>query len=97
MKTIIEYSCGHLGEITLPLAEDECKEKIHWALTRGKCLECYKRERWGKAPDLIRGKRWNGQVYGALRRRYVYIDDERVNISDEQAAALEEYIKKNAE
>lgn len=95
MKETVKFSCGHIGELELPLSATERARKIHWAETSGQCLECFKRSKWKQdgIPDLVRGKSWDGAVYGALHRRYIYVNDERVNVSDEMAATLERYVK----
>ena len=43
-------------------------------------------------PDVIRGKYWNEKVYGKAGRYSIYLDGNKVNISDEEAVGLEEYL-----
>lgn len=45
-------------------------------------------------PDLIKGKRWNQKIYGKTGNYSIYPDGEKINISDEQAETLKDYLKK---
>ena len=45
-------------------------------------------------PDLIKGKRWNQKIYGKAGNYSIYPDGEKINISDEQAETLKDYLKK---
>lgn len=98
MTQQIIYSCGHLGEIDLPLSATERERKLQWATEHGLCMDCYRRQRWPSTagnsiqrPDIIDGHIWDGNVYGVHGRMYVYIDYERVNISDDMAYELRRY------
>lgn len=42
-------------------------------------------------PALIKGKRWNGKVYGKSGNHSIYLDSVKTIITDEQAAELEAY------
>ena len=43
-------------------------------------------------PECIRDGHWNEKVYGKARRYSIYLDGNKVNISDEEAVGLEEYL-----
>lgn len=45
-------------------------------------------------PDFIKGRRWNQKIYGKAGNYSIYPDGEKINISDEQAEALKNYLKK---
>lgn len=45
-------------------------------------------------PDFIKGKRWNQKIYGKAGNYSIYPDGEKINISDEQAETLKDYLKK---
>lgn len=48
-------------------------------------------------PDVIRGKYWNEKVYGKPGRYSIYPDSRKLEISDEEAAALKKYLSDCAE
>ena len=48
-------------------------------------------------PDVIRGKYWNEKVYGKAGRYSIYPDSRKLEISDEEAAALKKYLSDRAE
>ena len=43
-------------------------------------------------PECIRDGHWNEKVYGKAGRYSIYLDGNKVNISDEEAVGLEEYL-----
>lgn len=45
-------------------------------------------------PDFIKGRRWNQKIYGKAGNYSIYPDGEKINISDEQAETLKDYLKK---
>lgn len=49
------------------------------------------------APESVRGRKWNQKVYGRQGHYSIYPDGEKVAISDEEATALEEYLKQKEE
>ena len=48
-------------------------------------------------PESVRERKWNQKVYGRQGHYSIYPDGEKVEISDEEATALEEYLKKKEE
>lgn len=44
-------------------------------------------------PDILKGRTWNSKIYGRKERYCVYFDGERVDITDEQAQEIQEYIE----
>ena len=43
-------------------------------------------------PECIQGKYWNEKIYGKTGKYFIYLDGNKVNIPDEKAAELEEYL-----
>lgn len=50
-----------------------------------------------KAPNVLIGHRWNYKVYGKSGNHSIYLDGEKVNISDEQVKELKDYITEKEE
>lgn len=44
-------------------------------------------------PDFIKGKRWNQKIYVKAGNYSIYPNEEKVNISDEEAEKLKKYLK----
>lgn len=47
-------------------------------------------------PEILDRGYWNEKVYGTERKYTIYLDDEKVRISDEEAKALKQYAKEKA-
>lgn len=47
-------------------------------------------------PEILDRGYWNEKVYGTERKYSIYLDDEKVRISDEEAKALKQYAKEKA-
>lgn len=43
-------------------------------------------------PELLEGKQWNGKVYGRSGNYTVYLDGEKIDITNEQADAIKAYL-----
>lgn len=43
------------------------------------------------APGKLRGHKWNGRIYGKADNYSVFLDNERMNITNEEAAEIESY------
>lgn len=43
-------------------------------------------------PELIKGYNWNWKVYGRSGKQCIYLDGQKINITDEQAEELEKYV-----
>ena len=43
-------------------------------------------------PDFVDGKYWNKRIYGTDGKYNIYLDNKRVNISNEEAEKLEGYL-----
>ena len=43
-------------------------------------------------PECIQEKYWNEKIYGKTGKYFIYLDGNKVNIPDEKAAELEEYL-----
>ena len=46
-----------------------------------------------KIPEIIKGHRWNHKIYGKIGHYSIYPDGEKMEISNEQAKDLEEYLE----
>ena len=62
-----------------------------WEKKNSTISELYRPEK----PELIKNSKWNWKVYGRSGNRSIYLDGEKVDITDEQAEELEKYV--NAE
>lgn len=49
------------------------------------------------APDTVKGHRWNQKIYGKKGNYSIYPDGVKTQITDEEAAELEAYLKAKAE
>ena len=45
------------------------------------------------APEILNGRRWNKKIYGRSGSMAIYLDGEKIEISDEQASVLDNYLK----
>lgn len=45
-----------------------------------------------KAPEILIGHRWNQKVYGKSGNYSIYLDNDKINISDEQSKELKDYV-----
>lgn len=50
-----------------------------------------------KVPGIIKGKRWNQTIYGKSDNLSIYVDGEKIMISDDLAEELKEYVKQKEE
>lgn len=48
-------------------------------------------------PDILKGRKWNHKIYGKSGNYSIYPDNEKVIVSDEQAAEIQEYLKQKEE
>lgn len=48
-------------------------------------------------PSLVVGRYWNHRIYGRQGHQSIYLDRQRVDLTDVEAAELETYLKKYAE
>lgn len=46
-----------------------------------------------EVPEILRGHRWNRTVYGKSGRYSVYLDNDKVPVTDDEASMLKEYIE----
>lgn len=49
------------------------------------------------APEILRAQKWNQKIYGKAGNYSIYLDGEKVIISDEQAEEIEHYLKEKEE
>ena len=73
--------------------EEKLNDKIYNTIAN--CLDCG----WidGISPatlDIVAGKKWNGKIYGGKGQKRVFVNDDQILITDEQAKELEYYISK---
>ena len=50
-----------------------------------------------KAPEKIRGKRWNQKIYGKSKNFSIYLDSVKTMVTDDEAKELEKYLIEKAE
>ena len=50
-----------------------------------------------EVPDILAGHRWNYNIYGRKGNYSIYIDNEKISISDQKAEEIKDYIIKNEE
>lgn len=46
-----------------------------------------------ESPDIIRDKRWNYKIYGRENYYSIYLDGDKINLSNEQADILRSYLR----
>jgi len=73
--------------------EEKLTDKIYNTITE--CLDC----EWNscispRTLEIVIGKRWNRKIYGGEGKKRIFVDDNQIFISDEQAKELELYIAK---
>lgn len=56
-----------------------------------KCLKTKQADNTPSVLDIVKGKKWNRNIYGRKGERYIYVNDEKINITDEQEKELERY------
>lgn len=66
------------------------KNRIDWFAKRDKIAALRKPER----PDVLENYRWNGKIYGKAGYHFIYLHDERIDISEGDADELIEYLEK---
>lgn len=42
-------------------------------------------------PNILRGHKWNGKVYGKSGSYSIYLDNDKVSVTDDEASIVEEY------
>ena len=65
------------------------KEQIHWKEIAEKKAAIPKPQ----IPEILKGHYWNKKIYGKSGNRSIYLDGEKVEISDEQVSGIEVYLK----
>lgn len=50
-----------------------------------------------QVPEILKGHSWNKKIYGRIGNKSVYLDGEKVKISDDQAACIEAYLEERDE
>ena len=48
-------------------------------------------------PDVLAGHRWNQKIYGKTGSFSVYLEGDKISITDEQAVVIEQYLKEKEE
>lgn len=93
-KYNVLFKCGHEEEIELFGKYKDREAKIEYYKENCVCSKCYKKQQTEKTeaagvkvPEIIKNKKWNFKFYCST----IYVDNERINITDEQKAELVEY------
>lgn len=60
-----------------------------WEKKNSAILELHRPEK----PKLIKNSKWNWKVYGRSGNQSIYLDGDKVNITDEQAEELQKYVR----
>lgn len=98
-KILFDSQNGAMGVRMLVIKNEELddEEKLIDKIynTIANCLDCG----WidGISPatlDIVAGKKWNGKIYGGKGQKRVFVNDDQITITDEQAKELEYYISK---
>ena len=100
-KYYVTFSCGHEERVELFGQHKDRERKIKYYEESGLCPACYAKQKQQdeakkagcEIPKLITGKYWNKTVYGRDGYYSVYLDNKKVDISNEEAAELKAYVK----
>lgn len=101
-KCDVTYKCGHKETLNIFGNPRDIEWKI-LGLQKCICHNCYLKQSIKKCeiianakgitiPEIVKGKGWNGRIYGKQGNYSIYLDGEKVNISDEESVMLSEYI-----
>lgn len=105
----IDFSCGHKAVCNLTGNSKAREEKIQYLREYGICGECFKAEKRKErirtrnaedirvgieTPEIIKDSEWNEKIYGRDNHKCIYLDGDRVDLTSDIQAELEEYMEK---
>ncbi|OON85708.1 hypothetical protein BXO88_10640 [Oribacterium sp. C9] len=105
----IDFSCGHKAVCNLTGNSRAQEEKIQYLREYGICGECFKEEKRKErirtrnaedirvgieTPEIIKESDWNEKIYGRDNHKCIYLDGDRVDLTSDLRAELEEYLEK---
>lgn len=102
----VNFACGHNETMFLNGPLKERQRKIEYLEQYGRCSDCRRtldaemaakkaNEKGTKVPALLAdGRKFNGTIYGRENYYSIYLDGEKIMISNDQAAEIREYLAK---